>query len=602
MRYLRRWPRWRLYGILTAAVVLTLFILACGDGDETPTATTGPQATATPTATSAPTATPTATPVPTATPTATVVVPARGGRLRFAHIPGVFESVLSWRGTPGSVGLQARPFAEDLVQTDQITGEPSTAGLTTNWVMASDGMTWTYTLREGVPFHFGFGEFTARDVIQSLVFLINPEAVSTQGNLYKDLLGETEVLLRQNVVAPDDHTVVFNTLRPALELLTMTRNLDGSTYIYSAAQFEQEGFEGLEGYIDSGLRIAGTGSWKYVEQKIQQGILYEATDNHYRRTPEFEELAFIWIDEPSTRLAMLLNNEADIIVPNRDQFPQAINAGMEIVSAHGGGIGQVVWIYNWDDVEYPDGTRGTEPPYPNNPLLDIRVREAIMHAIDEEAYMTALFGERGNPQYLHSFAPGTEGFNSRWIDEYEAKYGFDPDKSRTLLAEAGNPEVNVTVWSGKGETAENELAGEVLGPMLEAVGIDVTISTLEISTLISELVGGTLHGWMPSWPQSQLPNDQITNIFYFTPGCCQIWRDAEIDQLFAQYGSSVDLAERETLMRRMGDIRYDFYAGKALGIIPLQLAINPTVVASYDIPGNITSKYTYFEYATWSGG
>ena len=593
MKYLQWWPRWRLYGILTAAVVLTLFILACGDGDETPTATTGPQATATPTAT----------PVPTATPTATVVVPTRGGRLKFAHIPGAFESVLSWKANPGAAGLQARPFAEDLVQTDQITGEPSTAGLTTNWVMASDGMTWTYTLREGVPFHFGFGEFTARDVIQSLVFLIQPAGLSTQGNLYKDLLGETEDLLRQNVVAPDDHTVVFNTLRPSVGLLTMTRNLDGSTYIYSAAQFEQEGFEGFEGYIDSGLKIAGTGSWEYVEQKIQQGILYEATDNHYRRTPEFEELEFIWIDETATRLAMLLNNEADIAVLGRDQFPQAINAGMEVVNSHGGGIGQVVFFYNWDD-EFPEGTRGLNPPPGgfSNPLFDIRVREAIIHAMDEEAYMTALFGGRGTPQYLHSFAPGTEGFNQRWIDEWDEKYGFDPDKSRALMAQAGNPDVNVTLWSNEHENPENALAGEVLGPMLEAVGIDVTISTLERPAFVSELVGKTLHGWLGSWSQSQLPNDQMINIFYFTPGCCQIWRDAEIDQLFAQYQSSVDLVERETLMRQMGDIRYDFYASKAMGIIPLQVVINPGVVASYDIPGNITSKYTYFEYVTWAGG
>ena len=596
MRYLQRWPRWRLYGILTAVVVLTLFILACGEGDETPTATTPPQATATPTATA------TATLRPTATPTATVAAPTRGGRLRFVLQTETIESVLSWKGNAAAVGFQARPFAEDLVQSDRATGQGIPDGLTTAWVMAPDALSWTYTLREDVPFHFGFGEFTARDVVQSLVFLINPEALSTQGNLYKGLLGETDAEFVGNMDTPDDHTITFNFLKPGLGFLDITRNLDGNTYIYSKAQFDQEGEEGMEAYIETGLRIAGTGSWKFVNQRIKGGLLYEATDNHYRQTPEFDELEFIWVDEPATRLAMLLNNEVDMALITRDQQPQAIAAGMEVVNAQLGGVGQYVLWYNFDDDEYSDGTRGTDPPY-SNPLFDIRVREAIAHAIDEEALMIAMVGEF-NPQWLHSAQPGTEGFQQRFIDEYEAKYGFDPDKSRQLLADAGfaPDEVKLDFWSHPSTNPENILAAEIIAPMLQAVGIDATPDVGEKSRWVTGLLAKTLHGIVVSNSQSQLPNDTTVNIFYFTAGCCQTWRDLEVDQLLLDYQASIDPVEREQIMSQILGIRYDFYANKAIGIVPLQIVVNPAVVAEYIFPGIITSKWVYTEFIKYGGG
>ena len=78
---------------------------------------------------------------------------------------GGVETVLSWRGNPAAVGLQARPFVEDLVQTHRSTGEGVSDGLSIDWDMDPSGLSWTYTLRENVPFHYGFGEFTAKDVV-----------------------------------------------------------------------------------------------------------------------------------------------------------------------------------------------------------------------------------------------------------------------------------------------------------------------------------------------------------------------------------------------------------------------------------------------------
>jgi len=611
----------RLYSVLIAAMVVTLFIFACGGDAEEPQVAAPATAEPTAAATAEPTEEPKKeepkkeepkkeTPKPTAAPTKAapkatpVPEPVRGGRLKFTSTAGGggVESVLSWKGNAAAVGLQARPFAEDLVQSDNATGEGTKVGLTTNWSMASDGLSWTYTLKEDVPFHFGYGEFTGKDVVHSLLRLTNPEALSTQGNLYKALLGDTDEEITASIALVTDHTMVFNFKAPGLGFLDMTRNLDGNTYIYSKDQYDEVGQAKMEAYVDNGLRIAGTGPFEFVEQKIQEHILYEAVDEHHRQTANFEELEFIWVAEASTRLAMLLTGQADMALITRDQYPQAVSAGMDIVSCTRCGVGQVFYFYNWDD-QFPDGTRGSEGPY-ENPLLDIKVREAIIHAIDEEGLMVAMIGERGNPQYMHSAQPGTPGFQQRFIDEWDDKYGYDPARSKALLAEAGYAagDVEITLIATPHTNPENVLASEIIAPMLNEVGISTNIVARERSPNVQLLLKKENHGELVSWSQSQLPNDQITNIFYYTPGCCQIWRDSEIDNdLYPAYTASIDPAERDALMGEILGIRYDYYAGKPVGIVPLQIAINPAVVAEYVFPGTITAKWVYMEYIPYAG-
>jgi len=582
----------RLFSILIATMVVTLFIFACG-GDSKPVA----DDTAEPGATAAPTADP--------EPEPTVAAPTRGGRLKFTSPAGGggIESVLSWKGNAAAVGLQARPFAEDLVQSDNSTGAASNLGLTTNWSMAADGLSWTYTLKEDVPFHFGYGEFTAKDVVHSILRLTNPEALSTQGNLYKGVLGETDAEITENIDIVNDHEITFNFLAPGLGFLDWTRNLDGNTYIYSKDQYDEVGQEYMEAYVDNRLRIAGTGPFEFIEQNIQENVLYEAVAEHHRQTPDFDELEFIWVAESTTRLAMLLTGQADIALIDRDQYPTARAGGMEIVSCTRCGVGQYFLWYNWDDENYPEGTRGLEPPY-DNPLLDHRVRQAIVKAIDEDALQIAMFGEPVGAQYVHSAQPGTLGFQQRFIDEWDEKYGYDPARSIELLAEAGyGPgDVKFLVVSTTHTNPENQYFGELAKPMFAEVGIDVEIEHWERSEWVSGLLAKTLHSTMVSSSQSQLANDTMTNIFYNTAGCCQIWRDAEIDNdLFPRYNDSIDPIEREELMGQILGIRYDYFANKTYGIVPLQAAINPSVVSEYVFPGTITAKWVYMEYIPWAG-
>ena len=82
---------------------------------------------------------------------------------------GGSDTNITWVTSRGGT-LDERPALEHLVGNDRITGayEPQ---FVESWESSSDFSTWTLNLRKGVPFHYDFGEFTAKDLRHSLFLL-----------------------------------------------------------------------------------------------------------------------------------------------------------------------------------------------------------------------------------------------------------------------------------------------------------------------------------------------------------------------------------------------------------------------------------------------
>jgi len=152
-----------------------------------------------------PASTPAATATLTPPPTSTIE------RLKFATTAPWIEVVLSWKGGSFATNLIVRNFAEPLVDTDHRTGT-LVPGLATSWEMTTpDAKTWTFKLREGVPFHFGWGELTAKDVVHTISQIV-AEGIATDSGIFKTLFGRTEEEVRRSVQTPDDYTIVFKLL------------------------------------------------------------------------------------------------------------------------------------------------------------------------------------------------------------------------------------------------------------------------------------------------------------------------------------------------------------------------------------------------------
>ena len=148
---------------------------------------------------------------------------------------------------------QFDPWAETLIGLDPKTNA-RIPRLADRWEVSPDGKSWTFFLHKGVPFHFGWGEFTSADVLNTQERTISPESVSA-ASYFK----EAE---RIEVAGP--HEITFHMSFPAVDMpAMMSRGFGGGQQLmYSDAQIKKEGYEGID------RKPAGTGSYQYGGRKM----------------------------------------------------------------------------------------------------------------------------------------------------------------------------------------------------------------------------------------------------------------------------------------------------------------------------------------------
>ena len=533
----------------------------------------------------------TATPRPTNTPSAAQGSLAIGGRLKIAVTPPVQELVRGWLGTTTSANAQVRPFAEPLVHTDRFDGSLQ-AGLATSWEISKpDGTQRVFRLREGVQFHHGWGEFTAKDVPHWAALITQEEAIATDTGLFRGLFGETQDEPLQNIRVVDDYTVEFNLRRPEAAMDFVVSAQQGNYFMYSKDQWDAEGFQG---YIDG---AAGNGPWQYESRQLGGGgnILYSRVEDHWRQTPFWAEMEQINTPEPATRLANLLTGHVQIAEVNRDLHPDAKGGGMIIVESELPSI-QVAFVMG--------GIYSPLSPFhdPSDPHLDIRVREAINRAINREEINEQLFSGFGSPHPVWGFHASLPGWSNGWAEEFDAKYGFDPDRARELIKESGHEgyplKLIITQLSGVPEMIP---MAEAAITYLMDVGIDVEAEEMEWARFRGDYyVPGKTHGTMAPIRGTLRPAE-VTLRFYNRSGpegFQRIVPDPKLDELYQLAISAVDPEAKASALREAGDIKFDQYAEVPIVWLPSQIAINPEEVGEFIWPGNITTAITHTEYIT----
>jgi ABC-type transport system substrate-binding protein len=537
----------------------------------------------------------TATPSATNTPSAAQQSEFVGGRLSMAVTPPVQELVRSWLGTTTSANAQVRMFADPLVHTDRFDGSLQ-AGLATDWeITKADGTQWVFRLREDIPFHGDWGEFTAHDVPHSAALIIGEEAIATDTGLFRGLFGQTEDELLQNIRVIDDHTVEFNLLRPEASLEFVVSAQQGNYFIYSKAQWDAEG---EQGYID---KPAGNGPWQFESRQLGVGgnILYSRVADHWRQTPFWSELEQINTPEPATRLANLLTGQVQIAEINRDLHSDAKGGGMIIVDSQLPSI-QVAFVMG--------GIYSPLSPFhdPTDPHLDVRVREAINRAINREEINQELFSGFGSDHPVWGFHPSLPGWNPRWAEEFDDKYGFDPDRARELITESGHEgyplKLIITQLSGVPEMIP---MAEAAITYLEDIGIDVQAEEMEWARFRSDFYRpGKTHGTIAPIRGTLRPAE-VTLRFYNASGpegFQRIVPDPALDTLYQEAITAVDPQIKYDALQKAGDLKFDLYAEVPIVWLPSQIGVNPAEVGEFVWPGNINTAITHTEYITTAGG
>ncbi|MEV3992652.1 ABC transporter substrate-binding protein [Streptomyces sp. NPDC049837] len=276
------------------------------------------------------------------------------------------------------------------------------AGLATRWGYTGSGNTdFEFTLRRGLKFADGT-PLDARAVAASLDYS------------RKNGLNVSWTSAIESVTATGPLTVRIHCSSPHPNLpQLMTQVLMVGSVISP---------KGLSSPAEMGTRSFGAGPYVLDTAHTASGDHYTYTPNpHYwdKKKIHWKKVVIKVVGNPNSALQAVRTGQADAMAITANQVDTAKAGGLEIVGAPNVFMG----------VNLAD-RQGTLAP----PLKDLRVRQALNHAVDRKAITKAIVQQHGHPTSQISL-PGLDGFAA----DYDDRYPYDPAKAKRLLAEAGYP-------------------------------------------------------------------------------------------------------------------------------------------------------------------
>jgi peptide/nickel transport system substrate-binding protein len=319
--------------------------------------------------------------------------------------------------------------------------------LAEGWTTSDDGLVWTFRLREGVQCHGEYGELTAEDVVFSLERSANPDS-SAFAKDYESISG---------ITATGDYEVEIVLANPIPSLLGLLVPYHGGNIVC------KEAVEALgEDFV---LNPIGTGPFMFAEYQPQQYVRLVANEDYFRGAPHIKEIYYRFIPSDASRDLAFQSGEVDMIYGRQDEtWVERISRipGTRVVVMEPGEMS----VLNLNMTQAP--------------LDDVRVRRAVAHAIDKEAMVQ--FRGPSVTRISHSVVP--EGYLGHTDDV--ARYEYDVDKARELLAEAGHPD-GVTIRAIH-TTLPGMLATiEVVQALLAEAGINLELTTVEHATFHAQI-------------------------------------------------------------------------------------------------------------------
>jgi peptide/nickel transport system substrate-binding protein len=317
---------------------------------------------------------------------------------------------------------------EGLVDLDPVTRQPY-ASLAAEMPTSEDGIEYVIKLREGAVFHNGT-PVTADDVVFSAERVLDPASNS---------LFRSFVSFIDKVEAVDETTVKFTNKYP----FSLFNERIGSIKIVPRAAVEADpaGFGNLP---------IGTGPYRLVSAVPEAQIVFERNDAYTGPRPALaKELVWNLIADPTARVNALSSGTVMAIedVPYIDIDQVAAAATVEKAQS----FGLLFAMFN------------TSAP----PFDDVRVRQAFLYSLDMDKIIGT--GMLDNAAAATSFLPETHPN----YHEASSVYSYDPDKARALLAEAGVPELDITLLSTDHGWVKD--VAPIVKESLDAVGFNVTL-------------------------------------------------------------------------------------------------------------------------------
>ncbi len=426
--------------------------------------------------------------------------------------------------------------------------------LADSWTVSDDQLTWTFNLRQDVTWHDGT-PFTAQDVAFTFMFpasadyggALAPTSLALKGaQAYHD--GTADSI--EGIQVIDDHTIALTTEESSALFL----DIQGARYILPAHLLESVPVAEIPNAPQARAPI-GTGPYRLVEWRTDEALIYQRYDGYFGEPAQIANYIWRIIPDQSVQITELLSDGVQIVPETLpDDFVTLENESL-VTRLQLPGVNFTMLQFNL-----------TQPFF-----QDVRVRQAINHAIDRSSIIAAVGGGFGIPvtQIVHpslpEYNPNLEGF------------AFDPDGARALLAEAGWTDDN-----GDGIVEAHGVAGlddgtpfsvelgtfdrplyantvQIVQQNLRDVGIETNIAVSDFNTYFSEYLTATsdfevaISGWFAF---EQIPQGELQTNFGRGEALNFAHWDStdEFEQIIANAPTEFDASARQQLYWRAAEI------------------------------------------------
>jgi peptide/nickel transport system substrate-binding protein len=442
---------------------------------------------------------------------------------------------------------------EGLLEYDQdLTPRPQ---LATSWSISPDGKVYTFKLRENVRWHDG-KPFTSEDVAFSILLLkrVHPRGRTTFANV-------------TSVETPDPATVRIKLSEPAPYLIKA----------FAAAEtpiVAKHIYEGTDATTNpNGNAPIGTGPFKFKEWSRGNYIAYERNSDYWGAPdPKIDQLVVKFIPDAAARSIAFESGGVDfgyrtpVGLSDLDRLKALPKLRFETKGAS--------YSFNVTRLEFN---------LDNPKFKDIRVRQAVAHAIDRNVIVKTIHYGYATVAYS-PVAPGLKEFN----DPAPSPYVYDLKAAAKLLDEAGYPPGEAKVrfrvtLDFNPITTESRRLAEYIRAALGRIGIAVDLRAQDISSFVKRIytdrdfdfaINGASDLFDPTvgvqrlyWSKSFVKGVPFSNATHYS--------NPEVDTLLEQAAIENDPVKRVALFKKFQEI-------VAVDIPDLNL-VSPTFLTLQDV-------------------
>lgn len=402
----------------------------------------------------------------------------------------------------------SRQIFEGLVGTKPGTADPAPL-LAESWTEGGNGTTYDFKLKTGVKFQDGTA-FDAAAVCTNFDRWYNFKGIQQSegvGYYYKSLFQgyadkDTDKAVYKSCKANGDSDVT----------VTLTRPWVGFVSALSLPAFAMQSPDAMKKYnadVTGGTQDApqlseyakghpvGTGPFKFVEWQNGDHITLESNPDYWGEKGQVDKVIFRVIADPTARKQSLEAKEIDgydLVGPA--DLKSLSDAGFKLENRAPFNI-----LYL--------GINSAEKE-----LSDVRVRQAISYAIDKDQMIKQVMPE-GTKSAIEFIPDSVRGYN-----EDVEKYSYDPEKAKSLLAEAGYPDGFTTTFYYPTDVSRPYMPTPAdtftnISQQLAKVGIKVTPKPMKWTEYTSYVQSNPSHGLhLLGWTGDYNDPDNFVGVFF----------------------------------------------------------------------------------------